>query len=101
MSESRGPILAENLSTVVAVAAVVAILSLAYGVYLHRELSEVAVGAAALDVRAAKRDQDFEKEIKALTDRVSALEAKAAAMPAADAAAPAVPAEAAPAEAAK
>ncbi|MFN7143739.1 MAG: hypothetical protein ACK4YP_08200 [Myxococcota bacterium] len=79
MSEPAGLIGRENLSTVVAVAAVTALLALAYGVYLSRQIEVVAVGAAALDTKAARRDVGLQQQIDALQKRIIALEAAAAA----------------------
>jgi heme exporter protein D len=89
---------AENVPTVAAVAFVLALLSLGYGFYVHRQVNITAVGAVALDVRAAKRDTEFEKEITALKERVAKLEAQPMAAPPLNATvaetAPAAPTEA-------
>jgi hypothetical protein len=82
MSEHTGPIAPANLSTVAAVAAITALLALAYGVYLNRQIQVVAVGATALDVNAARRDVKLEQQISALEKRIVALESKPAADPA-------------------
>lgn len=79
MSEPAGLIGRENLNTVVAVAAVTALLALAYGVYLSRQIEVVAVGAAALDTKAARRDVGLQQQIDALQKRIVALEAAVAA----------------------
>ncbi len=81
MSERVGPIAPENLSTVVAVAAVTALLALAYGVFLARQIEVVAVGATALDVKAARRDVELERQVADLQKRLDALEAAAKAQP--------------------
>jgi hypothetical protein len=96
MAQSNGPISPENLSTVAAVAAVLAILSLVYGLYLHRELSVVAVAAAANDGKVAQYTTEMNKQVKDLQDRITALEARPVADPAMTAALPTP--EAAPAK---
>jgi hypothetical protein len=75
MSENKSILSAENVPTVAAVALVLGLISIAYGFYVHRQVWEAAVGASALDVRAAKRDIEINKQIDDLKKRVDALEA--------------------------
>ena len=78
MSE-RSVIAPENIPTVVAVAAITALLSLAFTIFVYNELKAVTIGAVELDVRAARRDVELERRIKALDARLAELEAPAAA----------------------
>ena len=84
----RSVISPENIPTVVAVAAVSALLSFAFSIFVYRELKSVTIGAVALDVRAARRDIELERRIAALQERLTALEATTAAAPSAASTAP-------------
>lgn len=81
MSERR-LITPENIPLVVAVAAVTALASFTFAIYVHDELKAVTLGAVALDVKAVKRDVELERRIKALDARLRQLEAADAAPPA-------------------
>ena len=79
MPDSKSLIAAENLPTVAATSLVLALLSVAFGYFVHREVLQLAGETGVYDVQAASRDAATKKEISALAERVSKLEAAAAA----------------------
>jgi hypothetical protein len=90
---SNKPILSpENVPTIAAVAAILSLMALAYGYYVHREVLRVAVASGPLDINAGKRDAALDQRLADVEKRLQALEAPPA--PAALAEAPAAPAEA-------
>lgn len=94
MPDSKPLLAPENLATVAATSLVLALLAVAFGYFVHREVLQVAGQTGVNDVRAASRDADTKKEIAALTDRITKLEAAAAApvvVPVSDAPAPDAP----------
>ncbi|MFZ5481633.1 MAG: hypothetical protein ACOZNI_33025 [Myxococcota bacterium] len=97
MSESKPIISPENLPTVASVAVILSLLSIAYGVYLHREIMYATVGLLGVDARAAKLDEGRAKDLADLKTRIEALEAKLNAQAAAPADATAGAAAEAPA----
>jgi hypothetical protein len=95
MSDSNGLFSASNTQTIVAVTFVLALLSLAFNFYIHKQFSEATATLAGIDVGQSEQS----RTATAATDaRLAAVEADLKAMKAAAAAAAAAPApEAAPA----
>ncbi|MCB9743594.1 MAG: hypothetical protein H6740_13420 [Alphaproteobacteria bacterium] len=89
MSEGSGPVESSNLSTIAAVAFVLALLSLAINFYNSQRVNEAIIGFAKLDVAGAQRDGQLNekiKELESLQEKVGQLEAKVAKLEATEAA---------------
>ncbi|MCB9759296.1 MAG: hypothetical protein H6739_05610 [Alphaproteobacteria bacterium] len=86
MSEHQGPVTQQNLSTIAAVAFILALLSLAINFYNYQRTNSVVRGTVKVDYQASQREaavnervSSLESQLKELQGRLDAAEAAAAA----------------------
>lgn len=97
MSENNGSLSNQNMSSIVAVAFILSLLSLALNFYNYQRTNETIRGFARIDLQAAQREADMNKQLAGVQDVNKSLEALSARVAAVEAA-KAATAEAAPAK---